>query len=264
MLAEPKPKTLAPIRPNVGIEHSYARKLEREITAMQVATTTAIFNTWRENPPTLAMDASAAADLRTTMAKLGTTWRRRFSILANEMARYFATSAAQRVDASLRASLAKAGFAVKFSLTPAMHDALTATTAENVALIKSIPAEHLKNIEGDVFRSVQAGRDLGTLARTLTETYGVTKRRAALIARDQNNKATATITHTRQQELGIKQAKWLHSAGGKRPRPSHVANSGKLYDVATGWFDPDMGTWLRPGEAISCRCVSVSVIEGFG
>ena len=128
---------------------------------MQVDITKTVFATWSDNPPTLAQDASSAADLRATMSKLGVTWRRRFSILANEMAKHFALSAAQRVDASLRASLKKAGFAVKFTMTPAMHDAITATTAENVALIKSIPAEHLKNIEGDVMRSVQAGRDLG-------------------------------------------------------------------------------------------------------
>ncbi len=256
-------KTLAAVRPNCGVSEAYRVRLTREITAMQVDITKTVFATWSDNPPTLAQDASSAADLRATMSKLGVTWRRRFSILANEMAKHFALSAAQRVDASLRASLKKAGFAVKFTMTPAMHDAITATTAENVALIKSIPAEHLKNIEGDVMRSVQAGRDLGTLSKTLTETYGVTKRRAALIARSQNQLATATITHVRQRELGVKQAKWTHSAGGRHPRPSHIANSGNLYDVAKGWFDPDEGAWIRPGQLINCRCVSVSVIAGF-
>ena len=101
-----------------------------------------------------------------------------------------------------------------------MRDALEATVAENVALIKSIGSQYLTAIEGHVMRSITVGRDLAPLARRLEFQYGVTRRRAALIARDQNNKATAVITRERQNELGIK-AIWLHSAGGKvRDRPT--------------------------------------------
>ncbi|MNL73442.1 Phage Mu protein F like protein [compost metagenome] len=91
--------------------------------------------------------------------------------------------------------------------------------------------------------------------------YAVTKRRAALIARDQNNKATAAITRVRQQGLGIKQAKWMHSRGGKKPRQSHVEANGQLYDVDKGMYID--GAWIRPGELINCRCVAQSVIPGF-
>lgn len=256
-----RPKTLPPVRPNVGLEHSYQRRLEREIAAMQHDVTTQIFATWRENTPTLAQDASSAADLQATMRRLGVTWRRRFSILASEMARHFATAAAQRVDAGLRASLAKAGMSVRFTLTPAMRDALAATTNANVALIKSIPAQHLADVSGDVMRSIQTGRDLGQLARALTDTYGVTKRRAAFIAKDQNDKATATITRVRQVELGL-QAAWLHSAGGKTPRKTHVANSGNPYDPKVGWLDPAVGYRIFPGSEPGCRCVSRSIVPG--
>lgn len=260
---KPKPKTLAAIRPNEGVRVKYQRTLEREITAMQVDVTKAVFATWRDNPPTLAMDASSAADLRATMSKLGTTWRRRFSILANEMAKHFALSAAQRVDASLRASLKKAGFAVEFKMTTAQNEAIQAITGANVALIKSIPEQHLADVQGDVMRSIQTGRDLGTLARALTETYGVTKRRGAFIALDQSNKATATIVRVRQIELGLG-AVWLHSAGGKTPRPTHVANSGKPYDPKVGWLDPAVGHLIFPGTEPGCRCVSRTLVPGFG
>jgi uncharacterized protein with gpF-like domain len=93
----------------------------------------------------------------------------------------------------------------------------------------------------------------------------VTKRRAALIARDQNNKATAVFVRVRQKQAGIKKAMWLHSHGGKEPRKTHLANDGKLYDPQKGWFDPDPKVRRRiwPGELINCRCVSRSVVEGF-
>lgn len=257
-----KPKTLPAVRPNLGIQAAYRDRLTREITAMQVELTTAIIDTWGDHPPAMAQDASSAADLRATVARIGTKWRQRFNTLAAEMAAHFAKATADRVDASLKASLRKAGFAVQFKMTAAQQDAISATTAANVALIKSIPAQHLVAVEGDVMRSIQAGRDLGSLAKALRETYGVTKRRAAFIARDQNNKATATINFVRQTELGITEARWLHSAGGKTPRPSHVAFSGETYKVATGALID--GAFIRPGELVSCRCVSVSIIPGFG
>ena len=97
--------------------------------------------------------------------------------------------------------------------------------------------------------------------KDLTQGLGVTKRRAAFIALDQNNKATATFHRVRQIELGLK-ATWLHSAGGKVPRPSHKANTGKEYDPAKGWFDPDEKVWCWPGILPRCRCVSRSVVPG--
>ena len=95
-------------------------------------------------------------------------------------------------------------------------------------------------------RSVSAGRDLGQMTEELKERYGVTHRRAAFIARDQNDKATANFVRVRQVENGVK-AKWLHSAAGKEKyrRKTHVANSGKRY-VMAGIFDPSkvvVGRW---------------------
>ena len=59
------------------------------------------------------------------------------------------------------------------------------------------------------------------------------------------------------------EAIWLHSAGGKEPRPSHVAFSGKRYSLKKGVvLDPKEGI-VWPGTAIRCRCVPKPVIPGF-
>ena len=87
-------------------------------------------------------------------------------------------------------------------MTPALRDIRQATIGQQVSLIKSIPSQYFTNIEGLVMRSVQTGRDLGQLTNDLQEQFGVTHRRAAFIARDQNNKATASMTRGRQNELG--------------------------------------------------------------
>jgi uncharacterized protein with gpF-like domain len=88
--------------------------------------------------------------------------------------------------------------------------------------------------------------------------YPVTANRAVLIARDQTNKATAVITRTRQIELGLKEALWVHSGGGKTPRPSHMRANGERYKIAEGCVID--GVPIQPGELINCRCVSRPIL----
>ncbi len=114
-------------------------------------------------------------------------------------------------------------------------------------------------------RSVAAGRDLEQLVTDLRQQFNVTRRRAVLIARDQNNKATATITRVRQTEAGLIEAIWVHSGGGKVPRRSHLmaGRNKQKYNIAKGWFDPDEKKFIYPGELINCRCVSRPIVMGF-
>jgi uncharacterized protein with gpF-like domain len=63
--------------------------------------------------------------------------------------------------------------------------------------------------------------------------------------------------------MGLIDAIWLHSGGGKTVRKSHVKNSGKRYDIRTGWYDPEVKRFIQPGELINCKCVSRPVVRGF-
>jgi SPP1 gp7 family putative phage head morphogenesis protein len=159
-------------------------------------------------------------------------------------------------------ALKDAGWTVKFDPTPTKTDIFRATINENVSLIRSIASEHLSDVEQIVMRSVTQGRDMGALTKALQERFGITKRRAALISRDQSSKATAAINRAQQQELRITTAIWRHSGGGKTPRPEHVAANGKEYPVDKGMFLE--GVWTWPGVEIGCRCVSVSVLNRAG
>lgn len=252
---------LGPLRPSAAIKSKYQARLEREIEDMHRSAMWFVRGAYDRAEPEMALDASPARELRAILRKWGRRWQARFDELSPKLAEYFATAAGERVDGELKRMLRKAGFTVRFKASRAQNDVLQATIAENVSLIKSIAENHLTQVEGIVMRSVQEGRDLATLSKALEGQYGVAKRRAAGIARSQNNMATASLTRVRQRELGIKQAKWLHSAGGKHPRPEHVAFSGKLYEVDKGAYLE--GKWTWPGREINCRCVSIPVIPGF-
>lgn len=266
-----RPVALRPVRPNAGLAALYRKRLVAEIDRMERDVVRTIGMVWRDDPPRMAQDASPAAALRAALASLRRRWEKGFADLAESWGRRFAGKAVDGADRSLRAALKKAGFTVEFTMTPQVRDVFAATLNEQVSLIRSIPEQCLTQVASMVNVAVQTGHDLGTLTKGLEKQFGVSRHRAALIARDQSSKATATITRARQQELGINRAKWLHSAGGKVPRPEHVAfskgthrggNHGPFYDVAKGAFLE--GKWTWPGVEINCRCVSIPVIPGQG
>lgn len=248
------------MRPNKGLQYAYQAKLDRLVSAMQRDIMENVPAAYKETPPEMAMDASPARTLDALMKRLAAKWELRFSKAAPELATWFATAADKRSTVELKMILKRAGISVKFTMSREVNDIVQAAVAENVELIKSIPSQHFTQIQGDVMRSVQVGRDLGPLALKLEHQYGVTKRRAATIARDQNNKATATIGRARMMQSGITEAIWQHSAGGKTPRPSHVAFSGKRYNIADGALIDGARIW--PGELINCRCVPRPVVAG--
>jgi uncharacterized protein with gpF-like domain len=259
-----KPVTIKPVRPSLGFAAAYRRSLDALISAMHNDLHTVLLAAYAATPPEMARDASPADMMRQAMAKLAERWQKRFDDAAPQLADFFALGVNERSDAALHGILKRAGFAIRFTMTRPMRDVLDATIGENVGLIRSIAQQHLGEVQGLVMRSVAAGRDLGPLADGLARRYAITRRRAALIARDQNNKATAIMSRTRHLELGITEAVWMHSGGGKTPRPSHLkaGRDGTRFNLKTGWFDPDEKKFILPGELINCRCVSRPILPG--
>ena len=208
----------------------------------------------------VAMDASPAVFMRDAVRKLAKRWTKQFDGIAQRLAERFSEDTMKNSDVSLRNALDAAGLTVEFKMTAPMNNALQATIAENVGLIRSIPEKYFTEVEGMVMRSVARGRDLKTITDELQNRYGITRRRAALIARDQNNKATSVMQAARQQSLGITEGIWRHSHAGKEPRPSHVKVDGQKFDLSKGLYLD--GKWTMPGEEINCRCTWSPVIPG--
>lgn len=258
-------KVLKPVHPNAGIGAAYRGKLDRLIEKMARSYVYFLKAQYRETPPRMALDETPARELERELRRLGVQWQKEFEALAPKMARWFSQSIERRSTFAMRKMLKDAGVTVRYTMTQRMRDVFQATVEENVSLIKSIGQQYHGDVVGLVMRSVAQGRDLATLTKALEARYGVTQRRAALIARDQNNKATAVMTRVRQNEAGIKEAVWLHSLGGKEPRPTHLANNGKVYKIDEGWYDPDPKVRRRiwPGELINCRCVPKPIVRGF-
>jgi SPP1 gp7 family putative phage head morphogenesis protein len=119
----------------------------------------------------------------------------------------------------------------------------------------------LTQVQGIVLRGIETGHDLERMTSDLTESYGVTERRAAMIARDQTAKATNNLSRQRLMDYGVKKGKWMHTSAGKTYRDSHVQMDGELYDLEQGCYDDDYGDYVQPGELVNCRCVCIPVID---
>jgi SPP1 gp7 family putative phage head morphogenesis protein len=258
-----QPTTLDPVQPNIGVERWYYAQLSRELETMFADVLGDVSVAWLETPPILAGDASLSLTLRRRLGAWGVRWVKRFDRMSEDIARQFVTKSFQAAQVSMQASLKKAGFTVAFKPTTKSVEAFRAALSENVNLIRSIPQQFLKDVETHVWRGVTQGSKLGEVSRKLRESYNVSVKRAALIARDQNAKAKASIESARRLELGVTKAIWQHSHGGKEPRPSHVAMNGKVFDIAKGMWDADEGEYVWPGTLINCRCTSRAVIPGF-
>lgn len=260
-----KPVTLRAIHASAAVHDWYFAELDGWIAVMRDDVQRAVLAAYGSlEPQEMAHDAANPSILlRAALRKWGGLWVSRFDKLSLDMGQAFARKSFTITQAQMRAALKEAGFTVKFSPTPGSRAAYQAVIAEQVNLIKSIPAEYLKAVESKVWNSVMKGGDMHALATDLRKTYGVTRDRAATIARDQNNKAKARIEKTRREELGIEEAYWQHSAGGKVPRATHVAMSGKRYRLSQGMYDSAVGQYIMPGELPNCRCTSRAIIKAF-
>ena len=255
-----KQKTARPVHANAGVRARYQRDLEKLVDEMAHSIEYWIEAAYKNNTPDMAMDALPSQVLAKRLQEVGKRWIKRFDDMAATIAECFIQSGKKATDSAMMQSFKDAGWTVQFKPTKAIRDAMNASIIENVNLIKSIPDQYLKNVTGTIMRGVANGRDLKQISDELQKHYGVTKRRAAFIARDQANKANATITQARRVELGLFKAVWIHGAGGKVPRESHVkAGKDRLeFDVREGALID--GEYIQPGYLPNCRCVSRTVL----
>lgn len=247
-----------PVLPNAAVQVRYDSRMQALIDEMHKSYMYWLKATYRDAPPLLAQDASPVQTAEKRLKELAKRWQKKFNEMAPRVAEQFANEVAKSSDVAFQNALRDAGFAVKFTLTPEIKDALRARIAENVELIKSLPEQYSKSVQGAIMRSYSAGGDLSSVVKEIRKYHGITARRANFIARDQTNKANATEVRTRRLELGLNKAIWKHSHAGKTPRPSHLAADGKEFDVAKGKYLD--GKWVQPGEEPNCRCYSRTIL----
>jgi SPP1 gp7 family putative phage head morphogenesis protein len=137
------------------------------------------------------------------------------------------------------------------------REAMKQWTANNVGLIKTIPMDTLTRMQNIVQEGYTAGRSNTTIGRDIQDAYGIDRRHAQFIARDQMAKLNADLTQAQQKDAGVEEYVWSTS-GDSRVRDRHAELDGKTF----AWSDPpivDTRTGRRghPGQDYQCRCVAL-------
>src|SRR6266480_738884 len=114
-------KVLSGVQPNAGIEAAYRKKLVALVVDMDASVQYWLRAAYRANTPVMAQDRTPADELRDAIRKLAKRWQRNFDEAAPAMAEYCSQAVAERSSGALKAILRKAGFTVKFKMTPAMR-----------------------------------------------------------------------------------------------------------------------------------------------
>lgn len=257
-----KKKTLTAINYNAGNIKWYQRELLAEIREMNNDVKSQVLEVINDNPlaadSALAMDANPVKMVKRALDALARKWVDRFINKALPVSDVLFKKTENAVDRGLLAAARKEAITINMQWTDAMLEKREAIIAENVSLIRSIPEKYFTEVEGMVYRAVARGGDRKKLADEIEanfgKRYGITRRRAEFIARDQVRKATSALSNARQQAAGIKKGIWIHSGGGNEPRKKHVHANGEEFFLDKGLPIGDKGQYVLPGEEPNCGC----------
>jgi len=148
---------------------------------------------------------------------------------------------------------------------------LKAFARQNAVLIKSIPEQLLKDVEGVATRGLTNGQTIREIEREIAQRFKVTRARARLIARDQTGKLNAQLTEIRQTRIGVDEYIW-NSVEDERVRDSHRVLDGKIckWGDDTVYREPNETEWKQrsslqgyvgtPGSDYQCRCFAEPIM----
>lgn len=227
-----------------------------------------LFVTFASDGESWAMDASIASQARILSNALRDKFVKMFADIAQPVAEKMTKRAEKDSAVKLGASLREMSgmYTLKTNVfSEKLRDVLTATVAENVALIKQkVVQPYMDKVQGAVFRSIQSGNGLADLKPQL-EKYDVqVKNWAKNVALDQTRKCYNSINAARMQALGVKKFQWVHSGGSNHPREYHrdVLNGQVFsFDDLPHLDGPNKGERGIPGQAPYCRCTLRPVME---
>ena len=262
------------LRHNIAAQDRYRKDLDRITTQMINEVRREIMRLFKSEASKsfYGQDQSVASLARILMNRL----ERKYTKLFNEKAKLYATRMVKNEDkiskSNLHSSLEKlsGGLSIKTDLLSAdIKEVITATVAENVGLINTIPQTFLNKVRGSVMRSITQPATRG-LAGVISDINKVLdkdsqniRNKAKNIALDQTRKAYNNLNKGRMEAIGLKKFQWIHTGGAQKPRSFHknVLN-GKVFS-----FDNlpiiDEKTWETgiPGQLINCGCTMLPVLE---
>ncbi len=143
---------------------------------------------------------------------------------------------------------------------------MQAVVNENLALIKSIPEQVVKDMQVVLSQGIISG-NRKELVKNLSRIKDVNENRAEFIARDQIHKAVEGFKQVENSALGIEYYEWLtaedervsEGIGGHRQNNKRIFRYGSNEAIIS--YSSKRGFYYgKPGDRPNCRCVAIGVI----
>ena len=245
----------------IGIQ--YNAKLQRLVKQVKASISKEIMPLVRQLAPEYTQDAVVTTDawsdlIINAMSALVSRWSSPTVQAAGaRIAGEFVQSSLKKSERDLKKS---AGIDV-YSGNTALQDYLKASAQQNAQLIKSIPAKYLEEVQTLVMANMRSGMRPGYIEKALQEQFGVTQRRAKMIARDQASKINGELAEKQQKGAGFEYFQWIDSDDSRvRHRHSEIANKVTAYGKGIyRWDDLPLssdGVPIKPGSDYQCRCIA--------
>lgn len=152
---------------------------------------------------------------------------------------------------------------VPMSLDGYNEDILRKAYHENMDLyVKEWQDEAVQRMRNKVDETVRAGYRADTMSDILQSEYGISKRKADFLARQETSLLVSKYHREKAQAIGSKEYIWSTSAD-MRVRDRHKDLNGRTFS----WDSPPIvdsatGRTGHPGEDFQCRCVARPILAG--
>lgn len=139
----------------------------------------------------------------------------------------------------------------------------------NVGFVRSIPQESLGALRQLVQDAYYEEWGTTKLRNEISKAFGVSKKKAKMLAVDQMGTLCSQITRKQQTDAGITHYRWK-SRNDNRVRESHRLYNGKIFswdEPPPSWYMTKSrgrvytGRWCHPGEDYCCRCMAIPVFN---
>lgn len=148
------------------------------------------------------------------------------------------------------------------NLTPAQNKLIAKEWGQNLDLyIKKWIGEDILQLRQEVQANAFAGHRAKDLVQMVQDNYGVSRRKAEFLARQETSLLVSKFRETRYRDIGSTQYRWSTSHD-ERVRHDHKDLNNLIFD----WTLPPItnrrtGARNHPGQDFGCRCVAIALID---
>lgn len=126
--------------------------------------------------------------------------------------------------------------------------------------IKSWMDENIRKLRKDIEQNVFEGRRAESMVKHIQKNYGVSRRKAEFLARQETSLLMSKFREERYKDLGVSKYRWSTSKD-ERVRDDHKVLNGKMF----AWDSPPVvdrrtGRRAHAGEDFGCRCLAIPVL----